>query len=97
MEFFLVSTRSLVPEKFNCFFFKVLLKTVKLSIVCLVMRIKFKIDPSSRKRDLAEVTESYNLPIEGFKYLKWRNEYTVSNFFYTWHMIKDYYKTNLQV
>jgi len=77
-------------------FFLVLLKTVKLSIVCLVMRIKFKIDPSSRKRDLAEVTESYNLPIEGFKYLKWRNEYTVSNFFYTWHMIKDYYKTNLQ-
>ena len=61
------------------------------------MRIRFMIDPSARKRDLEEVTESYNLPEEGLKYLDWRNEYTVSNFFYTWNMVKDYFRTSLQV
>ena len=61
------------------------------------MRIKFLIDPSARKRDLEEITRSYNLPPEGFKYLQWRNEYTVSKFFYTWKMIEDFFKTNLQV
>ena len=61
------------------------------------MRIKFLIDPSARKRDLEEITKSYNLPAEGFKYLQWRNEHTVSRFFYTWKMIDDFFKTNLQV
>ena len=55
------------------------------------------IDPSARKKDLEEVTKSYNLPAEGLKYLQWRNEYTVSKFFYTWKMIEDFFKTNLQV
>ena len=73
------------------------MKTLQLSASCLVMRIRFIIDPSARKRDLEEVTESYNLPEEGLKYLKWRNEYTVSNFFYTWNMVKDFFITNLQV
>ena len=73
------------------------MKTLQLSVSCLVMRIRFIIDPSARKRDLEEVTESYNLPQEGLKYLKWRNEYTVSNFFYTWNMVKDFFITNLQV
>ena len=61
------------------------------------MRIKFMIDPSARRRDLEEITQSYNLPAEGLKYLQWRNEYTVSKFFYTWKMIEDFFKTNLQV
>ena len=72
-------------------------KTIKLSFLCGLMRIKFWIDPSARKRDLEEITKSYNLPAEGFKYLQWRNEYTVSKFFYTWKMIEDFFKTNLQV
>merc|ERR1712226_47739 len=76
--------------------FLVLLKTLQLSFVCGLMRIKFLIDPSARKRDLEEITRSYNLPPEGFKYLQWRNEYTVSKFFYTWKMIEDFFKTNLQ-
>jgi len=54
------------------------------------------IDPSARRRDLEEITQSYNLPAEGLKYLQWRNEYTVSKFFYTWKMIEDFFKTNLQ-
>ena len=61
------------------------------------MRIKFKIDPSARKRDLEEITKSYDLPADGFKYLQWRNEYTVSNFFYTWNMVEDFFLTNIQV
>ena len=76
---------------------QVLLKTIKLAIFCILMRIKFVIDPTARKRDLEEITESYNLPSEGLKYLEWRNEYTVSNFFYTWNMIVDFFKTNMQV
>jgi len=60
------------------------------------MRIQFLIDPTARKRDLERVTASYNLPKEGLKYIQWRNEYTVSNFFYTWNMISDYFVTLLQ-
>jgi hypothetical protein len=30
------------------------------------------------------------------RYLGWRNARTVSNFFYTSHMVKDYYLTLLQ-
>ena len=73
------------------------MKTIKLAFLCVLMRIKFMIDPSARKRDLEEITKSYNLPEEGFKYLQWRNEYTVSRFFYTWKMIEDFFKTNIQV
>jgi len=60
------------------------------------MRIKFVIDPSARGRDLEEVTKSYDLPEEGLKYIQWRNEFTVSNFFYTWNMVQDYFITLLQ-
>ena len=76
---------------------QVLLKTIKLAFLCVLMRIKFMIDPSARKRDLEEITKSYNLPAEGFKYLQWRNEYTVSRFFYTWKMVEDFFITNVQV
>ena len=74
-----------------------MLKTIKLAFLCVLMRIKFMLDPSARKRDLEEITKSYNLPAEGFKYLQWRNEYTVSRFFYTWKMVEDFFITNVQV
>jgi len=77
-------------------FLQVLLKTFHLSLHCVYMRIKFIIDPKARKRDLEQVTESYDLPKEGLKYIEWRNEYTVSNFFYTWNMVKDFFITQLQ-
>ena len=73
------------------------MKTIKLAFLCVLMRIKFMLDPSARKRDLEEITKSYNLPAEGFKYLQWRNEYTVSRFFYTWKMVEDFFITNVQV
>jgi len=60
------------------------------------MRLKFIIDPTARKRDLEQVTKSYDLPEEGLKYIEWRNEYTVSNFFYTWNMVHDFFITQLQ-
>ena len=31
-----------------------------------------------------------------FRYIEWRNEYTVSNFFYTWNMVHDFFITQLQ-
>jgi len=77
-------------------FLQVLLKTFHLTLHCLHMRLKFLIDPTARKRDLEQVTESYDLPKEGLKYIEWRNEYTVSNFFYTWNMVKDFFITQLQ-
>jgi len=76
--------------------FQVFLKTLHLTMICAYMRIKFIIDPSARKKDLAEVTESYDLPKEGLKYIEWRNEYTVSKFFYTWKMVHDFFITQLQ-
>lgn len=77
-------------------FLQVLLKTFQLSLHCLYMRLKFIIDPTARRRDLEQVTESYDLPQEGLKYIEWRNEYTVSKFFYTWNMVKDFFITQLQ-
>ena len=69
---------------------------VKLSLVSAYMRLMFMMDPGARRRDLEAVTESYNLPEEGLKYIQWRNERTVARFFYTWNMIKDHFKTQLQ-
>ena len=69
---------------------------VKLSLVSAYMRLVFMMDPGARRRDLEAVTESYNLPKEGLKYIQWRNERTVARFFYTWNMIKDHFKTQLQ-
>ena len=60
------------------------------------MRIQFLIDPSARKRDLEKITAGYNLPEEGLKYIAWRNEYTVSNFFYTWNMVYDDFVSQVQ-
>jgi len=77
-------------------FLQVLLKTLQLAFHCIYMRLKFIIDPTARKRDLEEVTKSYDLPEEGLKYIEWRNEYTVSNFFYTWNMVHDFFITQLQ-
>merc|ERR1711892_1353225 len=77
-------------------FLQVLLKTLHLAFHCIYMRLKFIIDPTARKRDLEEVTKSYDLPEEGLKYIEWRNEYTVSNFFYTWNMVHDFFITQLQ-
>ena len=69
---------------------------VRLSLVSAYMRLVFMMDPGARCRDLEAVTESYNLPEEGLKYIQWRNERTVARFFYTWNMIKDHFKTQMQ-
>lgn len=59
--------------------------------------MQFWWDPSERDRDLERVTKDYNLLQEGVdRYLGWRNSRTVSNFFYTSHMVEDYYITLLQ-
>jgi hypothetical protein len=50
----------------------------------------------ARERDLIAVTASYDLPAEGLKYIEWRNARTVSKFFYTHRMVKDYFLTLLQ-
>jgi len=60
------------------------------------MRCWFLIDKDARRKDLEQITAKYNFPEEGLKYIQWRNEYTVSNFFYTWHMIYDDFITQLQ-
>ena len=69
---------------------------VRLSLVSAYMRLVFMMDPGARRRDLEAVTRSYNLPEEGLKYIRWRNERTVARFFYTWNMIQDHFKTQLQ-
>lgn len=74
----------------------VLYKTGRLLLLCLYKRITFLADPEARARDLRQVTETYDLPAEGLKYLEWRNARTVSNFFYTSHMVSDYFRTLLQ-
>lgn len=74
----------------------VLYKTSWLVAHCVYKRVQFMLDPQARERDLELVTASYNLPEEGLKYLKWRNARTVSNFFYTRHMVVDYCVTLLQ-
>jgi len=75
---------------------KVLWKSLNLIVYCIYMRIHFILDPSARKRDLEKITAGYNLPREGLKYIEWRNEYTVSNFFYTWNMVYDDFVSQLQ-
>ncbi len=51
-------------------------------------------DGQERARDLERVTESYKLDPEGRRrYLFWRNANSVSNFFYTWNMVTDYFYT----
>ena len=40
------------------------------------------------------VTKSYELdPAGKSKYLGWRNAETVSDFFYTWNMVEDFFVT----
>jgi len=77
-------------------FLKVVLRTLHLVCICICMRLKFLVDKTAREKDLEEVTKSYDLPKEGLKYIEWRNAYTVSNFFYTWNMVKDFFITQLQ-
>jgi len=74
----------------------VLYKTSWLALYCVYKRISFILDPKGREKDLEKVTESYDLPEEGLKYLAWRNARTVSNFFYTSHMVWDYFDTLMQ-
>merc|ERR1712032_411385 len=74
----------------------VLYKTGWLAFYCVYKRITFLLDPKGRERDLEKVTASYDLPEEGLKYLAWRNARTVSNFFYTSHMVCDYFDTLMQ-
>ena len=69
---------------------------MRLGLVSAYMRLVFLVDPGARARDLEAVTRSYNLPAEGLKYIRWRNERTVSRFFYTWNMIHDHFLTQLQ-
>ena len=69
---------------------------VRLALVSAYMRLVFLMDPGARARDLEAVTRSYNLPAEGLKYIRWRNERTVARFFYTWNMIRDHFITQLQ-
>ena len=69
---------------------------VRLGLVSAYMRLVFLLDPGARARDLEAVTRSYNLPAEGLKYIRWRNERTVARFFYTWNMIHDHFITQLQ-
>ena len=69
---------------------------VRLGLVSAYMRLVFLVDPGARARDLEAVTRSYNLPAEGLKYIRWRNERTVARFFYTWNMIHDHFITQLQ-
>ena len=49
------------------FYFKILMKTAHLCAVCVYMRFKFIVDPIARRKDLEEVTKSYNLPEGGLK------------------------------
>jgi len=77
-------------------FLKVLCGCMRLVLVSVCMRLVFLVDPGARGRDLEAVTRSYNLPEEGLKYIKWRNERTVARFFYTWNMIHDHFVTQLQ-
>ena len=77
-------------------FAKVLWKSFNLILYSVYMRIWFYINPNARRQDLDKITAGYNFPEEGLKYIKWRNEYTVSNFFYTWNMIHDDFLTQLQ-
>lgn len=74
----------------------VIYKTSWLILYCVYKRISFLFDPKGREKDLAKVTESYDLPEEGLKYLAWRNARTVSNFFYTSNMVWDYFDTLMQ-
>jgi len=71
-------------------------RTGGLICTCVYKRLQFIIDPEARARDLEEVTASYELTAEGKKYLEWRNPRTVSKFFYTSHMVTDYFITQLQ-
>jgi len=77
-------------------FVQIVQKTLHLVCLCIFMRLKFLVDPKAREKDLEEVTKSYDLPPEGLKYIEWRNAYTVSNFFYTWNMVHDFFLTQLQ-
>jgi len=74
----------------------VLYKTWWLALYCVYKKISFLFDSKGRERDLEKVTASYDLPEEGLKYLEWRNARTVSNFFYTSHMVYDYFDTLMQ-
>merc|ERR1712179_92627 len=74
----------------------VLYKTGWLALYCVYKRISFLFDPKGRERALEKVTASYDLPEEGLTYLAWRNARTVSNFFYTSHMVCDYFDTLMQ-
>jgi len=75
----------------------ILWKTAVLTFTSVWMRIRFWLDPAARARDLERVTAEYNFLDEGArKYLGWRNERTVANFFYTTHMITVYFATLLQ-
>lgn len=74
----------------------VIYKTSWLALYCFYKRISFLFDPEGREKDLVKVTESYDLPEEGLKYLAWRNARTVSNFFYTSNMVWDYFDTLMQ-
>jgi len=74
----------------------ILYRTGCLALLCVYKRVTFLIDPQARARDLEEVTATYDLAPEGLKYLEWRNADTVSNFFYTRHMVVDYFITQMQ-
>merc|ERR1712055_992751 len=71
-------------------------RTAWLILHCIYKRVLFLIDPEARAKDLEAVTATYDLTAEGMKYLEWRNPRTVSKFFYTSHMVTDYFITQLQ-
>ena len=65
-----------------------------LTLISAYKQIVFLIWPDERRKDLEQVTASYNLDDEGKKkFLFWRNHETVKNFFYTWNMISDHFYT----
>jgi len=75
---------------------RVLLRSVRLVVHCIIMRMWFLVDPGARERDLQAVTAAYNFPEEGLKHIQWRNAHTVSKFFYTFKMIHSYFVDQLQ-
>jgi len=74
----------------------ILYRTGCLILHCIYKQIVFAIYPEARAKDLEDVTASYDLHADGMKYLEWRNAKTVSKFFYTHHMVIDYFITQLQ-
>lgn len=72
----------------------VILKITLFSIFCIFMKIVLTIIPTARKRYVENLQK--HLKTESHDYLQWINESTMSDFLFSWRMVRSMYQTLMQ-